>query len=423
MSAKTYNYQLPELFEVAKTQNLDWSKGAATFNQVKQAYDLAKKGSKNFTAYNETAEKLDSKFSLYILKIQRLSKEEQKRVPAEKKPAIEPKKPETKPKPATPRTKLPEPPAVPDSLIPNFQKIVDDMVLGCNVFLVGGAGTGKTTLAQDVAKTLGRQFMTINCSQYTAPGEIIGGQTIEGYQEGKLIEAWKNGYVLILDELPKIDPNTAGLFNDALAKSKIRNAVIFNSRKESFIKHPDFACIATGNVWPLGESMAYGANNKQDLSLLDRFAGSVYSIEKNPELEISVIGSKTLWQLCDSLRNAIEKLKYETPVSLRFMINARDSFMLQIDRKAKNKGLLSSHGKTLKDCFESFIKINFSKFQQEALQKETDNIVEFIASQRPFKAIIEELTESGFLKADGTLGAIKKRSATKYLNYIYQDGD
>ena len=198
-------------------------------------------------------------------------------------------------------------PVLPKSAVPDFQKIVDDVMLGQNVMLVGGAGTGKTTLAQNVADALGRPYITINCSQWTAPTEIIGGQTIEGYQEGKMIEAWRSGWMLILDELPKLDPNTAGLFNDALAKSKVPGGKIFNARKEGFERHADFCCIATGNVYPNAESVAYGANNKQDLSLLDRFAGSVYTIEKNPELERQVVGSATLWQWCNMVRDVIEE--------------------------------------------------------------------------------------------------------------------
>jgi energy-coupling factor transporter ATP-binding protein EcfA2 len=260
-------------------------------------------------------------------------------------------------------------PPIPKSEIPAFQKIVDDLVLGQNVFLVGGAGTGKTTLAQNVAQALGRQFMTINCSQWTAPTEIIGGQTLDGYQEGKLIEAWEKGLVLILDELPKIDPNTAGLLNDALAKSKIPGAIIFNSRKESFARHPSFAVIATGNVWPNRESLAYGANNKQDLSLLDRFAGAVYFIEKNPELEVKLVGSQILWAWCNELRRLVEELKYEGQVSLRFMLTCRDTLRLELSRLSA-KGLKPDEGKTLADCFESFLTSNFTQVQQKTLREQ-----------------------------------------------------
>jgi cobaltochelatase CobS len=260
-------------------------------------------------------------------------------------------------------------PSIEKPEIDSFQFIVDDVLMGNNVMLVGGAGTGKTYLAENLvaAKALDRKHITINCSQWTSPTEIIGGQTMDGYVEGKLIEAWKNGWVLVLDELPKIDPNTAGLLNDALAKTKIVDALIFNARKESFSKHPDFACIATGNVYPNKESMAYGANNKQDLSLLDRFSGSVYFIEKNPSIEKRIVQNLMVWSICDKLRNAIEELKYEAQLSLRFMQNARDSYDLEMSRLKDNNGIKANEGKNLKVAFDAYLS-TFTDVQQKNLK-------------------------------------------------------
>ncbi|HEY9006698.1 MAG TPA: AAA family ATPase [Ohtaekwangia sp.] len=268
--------------------------------------------------------------------------------------------------PPTPTTAFKKP------SIKSFQEIVDDILLGNNVMLIGGAGTGKTYLAENlIAKiALGRKHITINCSQWTSPTEIIGGQTMDGYVEGKLIEAWVNGYVLVLDELPKIDPNTAGLFNDALAKTKVSNAVIFNARKESFTKHEHFACIATGNIYPDKESVSYGANNKQDLSLLDRFAGSVYFIEKNPVIEREILQNDMVWSICDRLRSAIEELKYEAQISLRFMLNARDSYNLEMHRnKTKGKdGVKPSEGKTFRSSVDNYLS-TFTEIQQKNLKE------------------------------------------------------
>ena len=188
---------------------------------------------------------------------------------------------------------------------------------------------------------------------------------MDGYVEGKLIEAWKNGWVLILDELPKIDPNTAGLFNDALSKTKLDKAVIFNARKEAFEKHPDFACIATGNVYPDKENMKYNANNKQDLSLLDRFSGSVYFVEKNPEIERMIVQNNLLWSICDKTRSVIEELKYDAQLSLRFMQTARDSYQLEMLRlnSKKPNGIEANEGKTFKSAMDSYLS-TFTEIQK-----------------------------------------------------------
>ena len=127
---------------------------------------------------------------------------------------------------------------------PLIQKVLSDAAARNNVYLYGGAGTGKTFSAETIADALGFDIITINCNQFTSALEIIGGQTIDGYQEGKVIRAFGNldeegnptgrGCVLLLDELPKIDPNTAGLLNAALAKSgefkKGRPAKLENAR-------------------------------------------------------------------------------------------------------------------------------------------------------------------------------------------------
>jgi len=269
-------------------------------------------------------------------------------------------------------------PALQNSNIPAFQDIVDDIMFGHNVFLIGGAGTGKTTLAEKVAEALGREYTTINCSQWTSPMEIVGGQSLDGYVEGKMIEAWKNGHMVILDEMPKLDPNTAGLLNDALAKGKNAKAFIHNSRKEKFAKHKNFCVIATGNIYPNGESVAYGANNKQDLSLLDRFSGSIYWIEKNKVLEKALTQNDMIWRVADKIRTVIEDKKYEAQMSLRWMLVARDIYNLE-KKRYKNKGkngVKHSDGKTLKKALDSYLS-TFTPSQIDVI-KTTINYDKFI---------------------------------------------
>ena len=79
--------------------------------------------------------------------------------------------------------------------VPEFMKIIDDLTVGNNVFLVGSAGTLKTTLSETLAYVMkGRRendgklppFKVINCNQWTSPIDIKGGQTMEGYKEGEI---------------------------------------------------------------------------------------------------------------------------------------------------------------------------------------------------------------------------------------------
>ena len=213
----------------------------------------------------------------------------------------------------------------------NITNIVSDLLEGNNVYLMGKAGTGKTFLAEHVAQdVMGQPVFIINCSQWTSPIEIRGGQTITGYEEGLLIKAWAEGGILVLDELPKLDPNTAGLLNAALAKTAdqpkydddgkiIPNSIPFivNGKGEKIYKGQDaknddiryrFGVIGTGDTDMMNVGNKYGGNQRQDYSLVDRFAGSYYKIENNPTLEKSLT-YPFVWNICNALRDFLETNK------------------------------------------------------------------------------------------------------------------
>src|SRR5262249_15782426 len=123
------------------------------------------------------------------------------------------------------------------------------------------------------------------------------------------------------------------------------------------------------NIYPDKESIAYGANNKQDLSLLDRFSGSVYFIEKNPEIEKLIVQNEMIWSVCDQLRTAIEDLKYEAQLSLRFMQNARDGYLLEMNRLKTKPGIKANEGKTFKSTVDCYLS-TFTSVQQKNLKEQ-----------------------------------------------------
>lgn len=287
-----------------------------------------------------------------------------------------------------------------------FDVILSDFEAGNNVYLYGGAGTGKTYIVGEIADSINYKLITINCNQFTSPLDILGGQTIEGYQEGRLTEAWGNlfmpeinpktgqpysGALLLLDELPKIDPNTAGLLNDGLSKikdplkekdGKIFGPTITNGRGKAIDKKKIFV-IATGNSKLNEADKDYEANFKQDLSLQDRFAGSTYELIIDPAYELKNImsGVNVNGQVTDfvfifnflfKLRTAIQENNYSSRafVSTRSMVSFRDTYIAyRINETMGDKQI--PRPKTLQIAVLSFMDL-FTEDQRTVLSQAVD---------------------------------------------------
>lgn len=337
-----------------------------------------------------------------------------------------------------------------------FEVILSDAEAGNNVYLYGGAGTGKTYISKQIADALNYKLITLNCNQFTGELQIVGGQTIEGYQEGRLSQAFGNlneegqkglginpdngkpysGALLLLDELPKLDPNSAGILNDGLSKikdplklemidgqPKLVPPYIMNGRGKRVDKANIFV-IATGNS-KLNEADAdYEANFKQDLSLQDRFVGSTYQLLIDPEFELNQImsgikveiqGEKMicnfafLFNFLFKLRTAIESRdRYSSRafVSTRAMVSLRDTYIAyRINLSLKNP---IPNPKTLQEGIESFLDL-FTPSQKSELEKDV-NVDEFfklidVKNKLPLNKLDSDLdvTEAiALIKADKT---------------------
>lgn len=230
---------------------------------------------------------------------------------------------------------------------PLVQKILSDVEARNNVYLYGGAGTGKTFMAQTISEILDWELIEISCNQFTSPLELIGGQTIDGYQQGKAVRAWgnlnedgtpmaKKGCVLLLDELPKLDPNTAGILNALLSRvaefNKGQAKEIQDGRGQK-IRRGNLFVMATGNTLLNEANAEYEANFKQDLSLQDRFAGSTYEVFVDVAFEWSNILNEKwafIFIYLNKLRQAIfnEGFQAKAFVSVRIMQSAQKTYQV-----------------------------------------------------------------------------------------------
>jgi len=228
---------------------------------------------------------------------------------------------------------------------PIVQKILSDLLARNNVYLYGGAGTGKTFLASPLKDLLGWNLIVVNCNQFTSSLELIGGQTIDGYQEVIVIRAFGNinpdgspmnkGCILLLDELPKIDPNTAGILNSVLASigeyDEVGNPRPIQNAKGDIIQRGECFIMATGNTLLNTKDAEYEANFKQDLSLQDRFAGSTYKLVVDEKFEWENILNKKwafIFLYLAKLRKTIidEGFTSKAFVSIRLMLSAQKTY-------------------------------------------------------------------------------------------------
>ena len=295
---------------------------------------------------------------------------------------------------------------------PLVQKLLSDVLARNNSYLYGGAGTGKTFMANTLKKILDWNLVVINCNQFTSALELIGGQTIDGYQEGKVIRAYGNlnpdgspmgkGCILLLDELPKIDPNTAGILNSALAsvgEFQDGEASTIQNAKGDVIQRGDCFIMATGNSLLNTKDAEYEANFKQDLSLQDRFAGSTYEVFVNEQFEWNGILNQQwafIFIYLTKLRKLIkdEGFTAKAFVSIRLMQSLQKTYNVYrqvIDSKGKvknfsqmadisftpliNDGALgvvnSTSVKTVVDSMEEFFSL-FSKEQSNILKEKSE---------------------------------------------------
>ena len=180
--------------------------------------------------------------------------------------------------------------------------------------------------------------------------------------------------------MPKLDPNTAGLLNAALAKlrnkTSTKNVFIYNGRGQQ-IELKNMMVIATGNTQLNETSVEYEANFKQDLSLQDRFVGSTYLVvpDYRSEYEVIMKGFTFIFLYMTKLREFIieRRLTGIAFVSIRIMQSMKATYIVSRDPEFQqiNSETAIANPKTLKDSLDSFLRL-FKDTQIEAIKAETD---------------------------------------------------
>lgn len=242
-------------------------------------------------------------------------------------------------------------------LDPNFENILNLVAAHENVYLYGPAGSGKNTIAEQIADALGVDFYYQNT--LVTKFDISGYKNAQGeYEETPFYKAWKNGGLFFADELDNSTAEAIIAINAALANGYYT----FPNNGVKVAKHPDFHCIAAGNTNGQGATEEYCGRYQMDESSRDRFA--FVEIGYNDKVEESICGGhldvldfvRDLRSVAKSLQiklicgyRAISRLARFYDMDTKFVL---DSFIfkgLSVDDIREIAAALSSENKYAKE--------------------------------------------------------------------------
>lgn len=147
-----------------------------------------------------------------------------------------------------------------------FGRVLQAVTRGVPMWLVGPAGSGKTTIAERVAEALGLQFRAVNCTSTMTEYALKGYMDAQGrYVQTDFRDMFANGGLFVLDEIDNANPNVLGALNSALANGYMAFA-------DGLVKrHPDFRVVACANTYGAGATAEYVGRNPIDAATVNRF--------------------------------------------------------------------------------------------------------------------------------------------------------
>lgn len=147
-----------------------------------------------------------------------------------------------------------------------FPLVLACLKAGVHLWLVGPAGSGKTSLVGSAASLLGREHRSVSVCAQTTKTDLLGFIDANGvYRSTPFREAFEQGFVFCLDEADNGNPNVLAVLNAALANGEMSFPDKQVKRGEGFV------CVAAANTWGNGATGGYVGRNQIDAATLDRF--------------------------------------------------------------------------------------------------------------------------------------------------------
>ena len=205
---------------------------------------------------------------------------------------------------------------------PVFETVLRCLAARENVYLVGPAGSGKTTIASQAAKALGLPFYSTGAVGMAF--QLQGFINAEGkYMETDLYRAYTQGGVFLFDEIDASSANALLAFNAIAANDEA--AFPCGTVK----RHPDFVIIAAANTFGSGATAEYVGRAQLDAATLDRFAFLVMDYDE--KLELAIGGNDEWTRHVQAFRRKVREHKVRHVVSPRASIKGAKLLAAGID--------------------------------------------------------------------------------------------
>ncbi len=198
-----------------------------------------------------------------------------------------------------------------------------------NLLLVGPAGSGKTTLAKNLAQALGLEFGFISLSAGVTETHLMGRTLPQSdgswkFVPSRFVTVYENGGVYLLDEIDAADANVMVAINAALA-----NGVLVTPDGSTHHRHDKCIIVAAANTWGRGGDLMYVGRNQLDASTLDRFCLATIFVTYDEELESSLVkaalakeAATELIEWITTLRSAISRNRLRRVASTRLVVSS-----------------------------------------------------------------------------------------------------
>ena len=204
-------------------------------------------------------------------------------------------------------------------LHPEFEWVMFLLANRRHVYLHGPAGSGKTEMAIECAKSLGLDFEYQN--QVILRPDVQGFVDANGtYHDTPITRAASKGKLLICDEVDGWSPNALLCLNGLLSQGfiDIPNYGRINA-------HPDFYVVACGNTNGLGATALFNSRNKLCESDRDRF--KFVEINYDAAVEKSIVSEHTdILDFIYDLRDICKETKITLTLGYRCIKDLADFY-------------------------------------------------------------------------------------------------